>query len=65
MIGVSQSNGESWTVHPLSVGPQMLQVNSASVPEPTSLILMALAAPAIACGYRAQRKAGLARRTSW
>jgi hypothetical protein len=64
MIGVSQSNGESWTVHPLSFGPQMLQVNSASVPEPTSLILMALAAPAIACGYRAQRKAGLARRTS-
>jgi hypothetical protein len=64
MIAVSENNGATWTTHPLSYGPEILQVNSASVPEPTSLILMALAAPAIACGYRAQRKAGLARRAS-
>ncbi len=62
MIAVSTNNGATWTTHPLSYGPEILQVNTASVPEPTSLVLMALAAPAIACGYRAKRKAGLARR---
>ncbi len=56
-IGVSQDNGSTWTTHPLSYGPEILQVNTAAVPEPTSLVLMALAVPAIACGYRARRKA--------
>ena len=63
MIGVSENNGASWTVHPLSFGPQMLQVNSAtaSVPEPTSLILMALAAPAIAYGCLISRRRSMTR----
>jgi hypothetical protein len=55
-IGVSQNNGSTWTIHPLSYGPEILQVNTAAVPEPTSLVLMALAVPAIACGYHAKRK---------
>jgi hypothetical protein len=64
MIASSNNNGATWTTHPLSYGPEILQITTASVPEPTSLILMALAAPAIVCGYRAKRKAGLAHRAS-
>jgi hypothetical protein len=63
-IGVSRDNGATWTIHPLSYGPEILQVNTASVPEPTSLVLIALAVPAIACGYRAKAKAPAARRAS-
>ncbi len=64
MVASSTNNGATWTTHPLAYGPEILQVNSAAVPEPTSLILIALAAPAIARGYRARRKAGLAHRAS-
>ena len=56
MIAVSENSGATWTTHPLSYGPEILQVNS--VPEPASLILMALASPAIACGFRAAGRPG-------
>jgi hypothetical protein len=58
---VSNDGGMTWQVG-TPPGPFLIQVNS--VPEPTSLVLMALAVPAIACGYRAKRKAGLARPAS-
>ncbi len=59
-IGVSTNNGTSWTTHPLSYGPEILQVNSASVPEPSSLALMALGVgvTAMAGRFRMKRKAG-------
>ena len=58
---VSNDGGATWQVG-TPPGPFLIQVNS--VPEPTSLVLMALAIPAIVCRYRAKRKAGLARRAS-
>jgi hypothetical protein len=55
----SQNGGSTWKTYPFSEGPELIQVNS--VPEPSSLALMALGVgvAAMAGRFRMKRKAGV------